>query len=118
MYERTDIREVEQRDEAYIGRATEIWRLLANLLELHIDELTRTVEGLSEAPYCIGLADTVQLVDDLRAKVERLQWLFRIAKHLKGDARDRVMATVCKLVDDLESALETQMHANAMRAAA
>ena len=118
MYERTGIHKMEQRDEAYIGRATEVWRLLTNLLELHVDELTRTVEGLSEAPYCVRLADNVHLVDDLRAKVEALRWMLGVAKHLKGDARDRVVMTVCKSVDDLEIALEAQMHANAVRIAA
>ena len=117
MYKRMDIHEVEQRDEAYMGRGTEVWRLLADLIEPHIEELTRTVEGLSEAPYYVWLADTVHL-DDLRVKVEGLQWLFRIAKHLKDDTRDRVMATLCKSVNDLEIALETRMHANAVRAAA
>ena len=101
---------VEQRDD--------IWRLFAELLEVRIIELTRTVECLSEAPYYIRLANTVHLVDDLRAKVERLQWLFRVAKHLKGEARNRVMATVFKAVDDLEIALDTQIHANLVRHAA
>jgi hypothetical protein len=51
-------------------------------------------------------------------KVEALQWIFRVAKHLKGTARGRVIATVCKSVDDLEIALQPELHASALRVAA
>src|SRR5580704_7564842 len=97
-YKRTGIHEVTQRDEADMGRPTEVWRLLAEQLEPRIEELTRTVVGLDAAPYQVWLADTVHLCDplnDLRVKVEALQWMLRIAKHLNDDTRDRVIATLC-----------------------
>jgi hypothetical protein len=103
------------------GRPTETWRLLADQLGPRIDELSRAVEGLRAAPYYVWLADTVHLCDpagDLRVKVEALQWMFRIAKHLNGDGRIMVMATVSKSVDDLEVAVEAQLRANAVKVAA
>ena len=121
MYKRTGIHEVKQPDEAYMGRPTEVWRLLAEQLEPCIEELTRTVAGLDAAPYNVWLADSVRLCDplnDLRLKVEALQWMVRIAKHLNDDTRDRGIAMLCKSVNDLEIALKTRLHANAVRAAA
>jgi hypothetical protein len=58
------------------------------------------------------------LTSPLRVKVEALQWIFRVAKHLKGTARDRVITTVCKSLDDLEIALQTELHASPLRVAA
>jgi hypothetical protein len=121
MYKQTGIHEVKQRDEAYMGRPTEVWRLLAEQLEPRIEELTRTVVGLEAAPYNVWLADTVHLCDplnDLRLKVEALQWMLRIEKHLNDDTRDRVIAMLCKSVNDLEIALKTRLHPNAVRVAA
>ena len=120
MSKRTGIHEVKQRDEAYLGRSTEAWRPLAEQLEPRIEELTRIVVGLDVAPYQVWLADTVHLCDplDMRLKVEALQWMFRISKHLNDDTRDRVIAMLCKSVNDLEIALKTRLHANAVRAAA
>ena len=121
MSKRTGIHEVKQRDEAYLGRSTEAWRPLAEQLEPRIEELTRIVVGLDVAPYQVWLADTVHLCDplnDLRLKVEALQWMFRIAKNLNDETRDRVITMLCKSVNDLEIALKTRLHANAVRAAA
>jgi hypothetical protein len=103
------------------GRPTEAWRLLADLLAPRIERLSSLVEGLRSAPYYVWLADQVHLCDaagDLRVKVEALKWMFRIAKHMTGDARIMVMATVSKSVDDLEVAVEAQMRANAVKVAA
>ena len=102
-------------------RPTETWRLLADMLAPRIERLSTLVEGLQSAPYYVWLADQVHLCDaagDLRVKVEALQWMFRIAKHMSGDARIMVMATVSKSVDDLEVAVEAQMRANAVKVAA
>jgi hypothetical protein len=109
MNMRTGIHEVKQRDEAYLGRSTEARRPLAEKLEPRIEELTRIVVGLDGAPYNVWLADTEHLYDplnDLRLKVEALQWLFRVAKHVNDDTRDRVIAMLCKSVNDLEIALK------------
>jgi len=103
------------------GRPTEAWRLLADQLAPRIERLAGLVEGLRSAPYYVWLADQVHLCDaagDLRVKVEALKWMFRIAKHMNGDARIMVMATVSKSVDDLEVAVEAQMRVNAVRVAA
>jgi len=103
------------------GRPTEAWRLLADQLAPRIERLAGLVEGLRSAPYYVWLADQVHLCDaagDLRVKVEALKWMFRIAKHMNGDARILVMATVSKSVDDLEVAVEAQMRVNAVRVAA
>ena len=103
------------------GRPTEAWRLLADQLAPRIDRLAGLVEGLRSAPYYVWLADQVHLCDaagDLRVKVEALKWMFRIAKHMSGDARIMVMATVSKSVDDLEVAVEAQARANAVKVAA
>ena len=103
------------------GRPTEAWRLLADQLAPRIERLAGQVEGLRSAPYYVWLADQVHLCDaagDLRVKVEALKWMFRIAKHMSGDARIMVMATVSKSVDDLEVAVEAQMRANAVKIAA
>ena len=103
------------------GRPTEAWRLLADQLAPRIERLAGLVEGLRSAPYYVWLADQVHLCDaagDLRVKVEALKWMFRIAKHMSGDARIMVMATVSKSVDDLEVAVEAQMRANAVKIAA
>jgi hypothetical protein len=103
------------------GRPTEAWRLLADQLAPRIERLAAMVEGLRSTPYYVWLADQVHLCDaagDLRVKVEALKWMFRIAKHMSGDARIMVMATVSKSVDDLEVAAEAQARANAVKVAA
>lgn len=104
------------------GRATETWRLLAEQLAPRIDELSHVCERLQAAPYYVWLADSVHLCDpagELRVKVEALQWMFRIAKHLNGAAREMVMETVSRSVDEMEVAVEAQLRAaGATKAAA
>ena len=94
---------------------------MADQLAPRIERLSSLVEGLRSTPYYVWLADQVHLCDaagDLRVKVEALKWMFRIAKHMSGDARIMVMATVSKSVDDLEVAVEAQMRVNEVKVAA
>ena len=115
------IDDLDDHDGTATGRPSETWRLLAEELEPRIDDMTRVVEGLHAAPYFVAQADSGQLCDpvnDLRVKVEAVRWMLRIAKHLNGVAREMVMATVARSVNDLETVVETQMRAMAQRAAA
>ncbi len=103
------------------GRPTETWRLLADQLSPRIEALSHICEKLQATPYYVWLADTVHLCDpagELRVKVEALQWMFRIAKHLNGTARELVMATVSRSVEDLEVAVDAQLRAAGERRAA
>jgi hypothetical protein len=111
----------DDQDSSDNARPTETWRLLAEALEPRIDNMTRMVEGLHAAPYYVVQAESGKLFDpvnDLRVKVEAVRWMLRIAKHLKGVAREMVMATVARSVSDLETTVETQTRAMAQRAAA
>jgi hypothetical protein len=76
---------------------------------------------MQAAPYQVLRAGTMQICDpvnDLRVKVEAVRWMVRIAKHLNGVAREMVMATVSKSVEDMEFAIEAQTRLLAQRAAA
>lgn len=102
-------------------RETETWRLSADELEPRIETLGRIVTGLSEEIAYLGISDAEyhgEPVRDLRVKVEALRWMFRIAMHLNGTAREMVMVTVSNSVGDLEIALAAQLHGSAEIAAA
>ena len=108
-------------EETIPGRPTETWRLLAEQLEPRIDAMTHVVDGMRAAPYQVLRAGTMQICDpvnDLRVKVEAVRWMLRIAKHLNGVARELVMATVTKSVEDLEFAIEAQTRLLTQQAAA
>jgi hypothetical protein len=112
---------VEQDDSTVTARPTETWRLLAEQLEPRIDGMSHAVDGLQVAPCQVLRAGGMQICDpvnDLRVKVEAVRWMLRIAKHLNGAAREMVMGTVSKSVEDLEFVIETQTRALAQRAAA
>ena len=49
-----------------------------------------------------GYCDAVR---DLRAKLDSLRWLFRVARHLSGSARERVIANITNSVSQLERAI-------------
>jgi hypothetical protein len=115
------IDDLDDHDSADTGRPSETWRLLAEQLEPRIDGMSCMVEGLHAAPYYVAQAESGKLVDpvnDLRVKVEAVRWMLRIAKHLNGVAREMVMATVARSVNDLETVVETQTRVMAQRAAA
>jgi len=98
-------------DSGEIGRPTETWRLLAEQLEPRIESMSHAVDGLRVTPYQVLRGEKMQLCDpvnDLRVKVEAVRWMVRIGKHLNGVAREMVMATVTKSVEDLELAIEAQ----------
>lgn len=112
---------VVQDDSTVVARPTETWHLLAEQLEPRINGMSHAVEGLRVAPYQVLRAGGMQICDpvnDLRVKVEAVRWMLRIAKHLNGVAREMVMGTVSKSVEDLEFVIETQTRALAQRAAA
>ena len=111
----------EAKEDETPGRPTETWRLLAEQLEPRIDAMTHVVEGMRAAPYQVLRGGTMQVCDpvnDLRVKVEAVRWMLRIAKHLNGVARELVMATVTKSVEDLEFAIEAQTRLLTQQAAA
>jgi hypothetical protein len=109
------------RDAEELGRPTETWRLLAERLEPRIDNMSHAVDGMQVAPYQVLRKGTMQVCDpvnDLRVKVEAVRWMVRIAKRLNGVARELVMATVTKSVEDLEFAIEAQTRLLTQSAAA
>jgi hypothetical protein len=123
--ERDDQRDEFDREEneakTVTGRPTETWRLLAEQLEPRIESMSHVVDGMQAAPYQVLRAGTMQICDpvnDLRVKVEAVRWMVRIAKHLNGVAREMVMATVSKSVEDMEFAIEAQTRLLAQQAAA
>jgi len=111
----------DRHDTGEIGRPTETWRLLAEQLEPRIDGMAHAVDGLQAAPYQVLRAGGMRICDpvnDLRVKVEAVRWMLRIARHLNGAAREMVMATVGKSVEDVEFAIEAQTRLLGQRVAA
>jgi hypothetical protein len=48
---------------------------------------------------------------DLSVKVEAVRWMLRVAKHVNGSARERIMLTVANSLDQLEHAVDVKGHA-------
>jgi len=90
-------------------------------LNFRLNKISSLVDKLGTVPYYVWLEKTVQTCDraqDLRVKVEAVRWMLRIAKHLNSVAREKVMSTTDKTLDDLERVVASEMHArNAVRAA-
>jgi len=90
-------------------------------LNFRLNKISSLVDKLGTVPYYVWLEKTVQTCDraqDLRVKVEAVRWMLRIAKHLNSVAREMVMSTIDKTLDDLERVVASEMHArNAVRAA-
>jgi hypothetical protein len=103
------------------SRLMQARRLLENDLNFRLNELSILVDKLGSVPHRVWLGNAVQTCDraqDLRVKVEAVCWMLRIAKHLNGVARELVMSTIDKSLDDLEGVVASEMHAeDAVRAA-
>jgi hypothetical protein len=47
---------------------------------------------------------------DVNVKTEAARWMLRVAKHLDGQTRERVLLAVLRSLDDLENIVESQDH--------
>lgn len=113
MYEMTGIDEVTQGNEIDTDLTGVLRLIVLQHLEARIEEATRTVEALGATSYYgwrVNEKRAGNQIDKLHAKVETVRWIFRVAKHLNGSAWDQIIMMLCKSVDELEIALEIQIH--------
>ncbi|HTR47413.1 MAG TPA: hypothetical protein VMM16_08525 [Verrucomicrobiae bacterium] len=55
--------------------------------------------------------DTLNTALDLRVKIDAVRWMLRVAKHLAGSSRERVLQTVRASLDQLETTVEAELRA-------
>jgi hypothetical protein len=87
---------------------------LQNRVETRLRDLKNLVDALSAAEHPIWLTNTARMceaADELRVKVEALDWMLRVAKHFNGSNLGILLSAIEKSFADLEKAVESEMRA-------
>ena len=89
--------------------------------ELCMDELEARLQNISgclpnlnadsELVPGNGAARAFDLALDLRVKVEAVQWMLRVVKHVQAPARERILLTINNSLEQLEEAVNHKSHA-------
>ncbi|MFY9531805.1 MAG: hypothetical protein WBC04_19250 [Candidatus Acidiferrales bacterium] len=85
-----------------------------NSVESRLQDLKDLVDALSAAEHPIWLANTARMceaADELRVKVEALDWMLRVARHFNGPNLGILLSAIEKSLGDLEKAVESEMRA-------
>jgi hypothetical protein len=80
-----------------------------NELEARLQDLSERLPNLNADVELNPLKGELAL--DLRAKVDAVRWMLRIAKHVQDPARERILLTVNSSLDQLERAVNHRSHA-------
>jgi hypothetical protein len=76
-----------------------------NEFEERLAEIGKQIEELRTSPGYSRRAharEECAPADDLQVKAEAARWMLRVAKHLVGPTREKVLSTVERSLDDLE----------------
>jgi len=89
--------------------------------ELCMDELEARLQNISgclpdpnadsELVPGNGAARAFDPALDLRVKVEAVQWMLRLVKHVQAPARERILLTINNSLEQLEEAVNHKSHA-------
>jgi len=89
--------------------------------ELCMDELEGRLQNISgclpnpnadsELVPGNGAAHAFNPALDLRVKVEAVQWMLRLVKHVQAPARERILLTINNSLEQLEEAVNHKSHA-------
>jgi hypothetical protein len=83
-------------------------------LEARLEELSDRLPDFHAEPKLVSLESGLHVFDpalDLRVKVDAVRWMLRVAKHIEGPARERILVAVTSSLDQLERAVNQRPHA-------
>jgi hypothetical protein len=83
-------------------------------LEARLQELSERLTDFHAEPELVRPKSGPHVFDpalDLRIKVDAVRWMLRVAKHVEGPARERILLVVNSSLDQLERAVNQRPHA-------
>jgi hypothetical protein len=82
--------------------------------EGRLDYLESRAKVMQADPSIVWVKSQPHIYDanlDLQVKIEAIRWMVRVSKHLEEPARQRVLVTIRKSIDDLERSVGPESHA-------
>ncbi len=82
--------------------------------EIRLQDLERCMQELkanSPLPWLTSREKIFDATLDLRVKLDAVRWMLRVSKHLGRPARERVLLTIGKSLDQLEKVVEPTIRA-------
>jgi hypothetical protein len=83
-------------------------------LEVRLQNISGCLPNLNAHSELVpgnGAARAFDPALDLRVKVEAVQWMLRVVKHVQAPARERILLTVNNSLEQLEEAVNHKSHA-------
>jgi hypothetical protein len=113
------IRKVQSGNPNETSSLTAHWRTPRGLasekgVENRLQDLRNFVDALSAAAHPIWLINAARMseaADELRVKVEALDWMLRVARHFNGPNLGILLSAIEESLSDLEKAVESEMGA-------
>lgn len=87
---------------------------LVDDFEGRLDYLESRAKEVKADPSIVWVKAHPHIYDanlDLQVKIEAIRWMVRVSKHLEEPARQRVLVTIRKSIDDLENTVGPESHA-------
>lgn len=82
-------------------------------IDSHLIQIMVRIEGLRNITVsreCTEEAAACDPIEEIKVKAEAARWMLRVAKHLNGTTRERVLSAVRLSVAELERFLESGAH--------
>jgi hypothetical protein len=96
------------------ARENSVASIRASDVERRLDSLRERVRHLKTDPSLVWLEDRLHIFDpalDLRVKVEAVHLMLRAAELLSDSDKEKILLTVRNSLDQLEKAVELDVHA-------
>jgi hypothetical protein len=77
----------------------------------HLSGRLPSAEAPSEAAGLRSRRHTSDSISDLRAKMDGVRWMLRVAKHTEEPARERILVTISDSLDQLERVFAQRLNA-------
>lgn len=86
-------------------------------IEAHLKDVENSVANLGAGAYLTWLTDPTRMcevTEELRAKVEAVHWMLRVAQHFSGPKPEAILAAAEESLDDLDKAVGSEMHSSSI----
>ncbi len=96
------------------GIATGLKDFQMGELEARLQELSEQLPDVHAEPELVRPKSGPHVFDpalDLRVKVDKVRWMLRVAKHVEGPARKRILLVVNSSLEQMEKAVNQRPHA-------